>query len=134
MLRPERLLAKPRYRFPKRAQKIVKNRKMTLMIVTLAYTFFILMGGIFDIVNKVPFVGYTRQGFTVVFQSLNRQFVAEGFIAAFMIFLAALGLWLIEASVKYLEEPQRGMIYSVVGLLLVIFAIAIIEYMMSIKT
>ena len=129
-----KFLAKPRYRFPKRAYQVVKRRKMTLTVLTLFYTYFILMGGIYDIVNKVPRIGFTSNGLTVVYQSLSHQFAAEGMIAAFMFFMAALGLWLMEASVKYIDDPHKSMTYSMAGLTLLIVAIATVEYMMSLKT
>ena len=133
MFRP-RFLAKPRYRFPKRFYTILKKRKMTLTVLTLLYTYFILMGGIYIIVNKVPAVGFTRQGLTIVFASLNHQFGIEGAIAAFLFFLGAFGLRLMSASIKYIEEPQKSSTYALAGLTLFIVAFAGIEYMMSLKT
>ena len=133
MFRPE-FLAKPRYRFPNRFYVIIKKRKATLTVLTLAYAYFILMGGIFIIVNKVPAVGFTRRGLTIVFASLSQQFGIEGAIAAFLFFLGALGLWLMNVSIKYVEEPQKSSTYSLAGLLLFIIAFAGIEYMISLKT
>ena len=133
MLRP-RFLAKPRYRFPKRFYAILKRRKLTLTVLTLIYAYFILMGGIYIIVNKVPAVGFTTRGFTIVFGSLNHQFAIEGAIAAFLFFLGASGLRLMSASIKYIEEPQKSSTYSLAGLLLFLIAFAGIEYMMSLKT
>ena len=133
MFRPK-FLAKPRYRFPKRFYAILKRRKITLTVLTMIYTYFILMGGIFIIVNKVPAVGFTTQGFTIVFGSINHQFGIEGAIAAFLFFLGALGLRLMSASIKYIEEPQKSSTYALSGLILFIIAFAGIEYMMSLKT
>ncbi|GEM_PF-3961015 len=129
-----KFLAKPRYRFPKRFYAIITRRKMTVLVLTLAYTYFILMGGIYIIVNKVPAVGFTHGGLTIVFQSLNRQFGIEGAIAAFLVFLGAAGMRLMNESIKYVEEPEKSSTYSLAGLVLFLIAIAGIEYMISLKT
>ena len=90
------------------------------------FSLFLLAGGIYDLANAPLPLGFTQQGYTPVYPSLNDQFFVESMAAMVFIGIGAAGFFLL----KYPTEPGRtGDIRSasfIIGIALIMIFIGIL--------
>jgi len=108
--------------------------------VSLIIVYFILAGGIYDIVNQPivagsnPSTGTPILVFTVgLGGGIDEQFVLEGFVGAFLMFLGFLGFILLYESTKHFYNPSYATMLLIAGIALVAIAFIGCEWLISIK-
>ncbi len=98
-------LARPQMNF--RRPKIALPHKAPHQYITLGLVFFsifLLAGGIYDLASNPLPLGFTQQGYTPVYPSLNSQFFVESMAALVFIGIGAAGFFLL----KYPTEAGRA--------------------------
>lgn len=96
--------------------------------------FYIFMGGVYDLIEK-PFArGADSQGNPIlIYPDVNRQFLIEGVVAALVMFMGALGLYLLNQATSDPHNPTRASYYQILGVVLLTVAFIIIQSMYAKK-
>ena len=120
-------LSRPQMNF--RLPKIALPHKAPhqyIVTILIFFSLFMLAGGIYDLANSPLPLGFTQQGYTPVYPSLNDQFFVESMAAMVFIGLGAAGFFLL----KYPTEPGRaGDIRSasfIIGIAMILIFIGIL--------
>ena len=96
--RPQMNFRKPKVALPHKAP----HQYIIGMLVL--FSLFLLAGGIYDLANSPLPLGFTSQGYTPVYPSLNDQFFVESMAAMVFIGIGSAGFFLL----KYPTETGRS--------------------------
>ncbi|MHA1238215.1 MAG: hypothetical protein ACTSSJ_03065 [Candidatus Odinarchaeia archaeon] len=114
--------------------------RMFWYALSLIIVYFVLAGGIYDLVNQPivmgsdPNTGNPVLIFTVgLGGGIDEQFVLEGFVASILMFLGFLGMILIYESTKHFYNPSYSTMLLVAGIAMIIVAFVGCEMLISIK-
>ncbi len=106
------------------ARRMKPSTTFSLLIV-LAFTGFILAGGIYDILEQPISLLPTATGWSVLIKgTLGQQTLNESMIAAFLYLLGFLGLYMLLRSTRYAYRPRNAYLLLILGtvtVLLVVF-------------
>lgn len=129
-------LSKPQMNF--RKPKIALPHKAPhqyIVAVLVLFSLFLLAGGIYDLANSPLPLGYTSQGYTPVYPSLNDQFFVESMAAMVFIGIGSAGFFLLKFPT---DSEKTGDIRSVsfiqgIGLVLIFIGIFATYVMLQLK-
>ncbi|MEA2070871.1 MAG: hypothetical protein U9O98_06220 [Asgard group archaeon] len=137
---PDNLPFVPIVRRPDYQLRFVKLKMPTtipiqlIMVVILVGLLFIYIGGFYDIAQDPLAFGSDQNDQPVVITSqLNHQFLVEGMAAGILMFIGALGFFLIHYATQYAYSPKNATILLIVGIGVVIIAWVAITFMLGEK-
>lgn len=108
--------------------------RMLFLMATYLFLAFLMAGGIFFMVREPPALGQRNNAPLYFWPSLNESFMIEGFIAAILLFVAGVGaIMLYQGSLKATDKTE-AIRYIIIGLVLVVVAFGMLQYIIGIKT
>jgi hypothetical protein len=116
-----------------------KPSAVTLIVVVLGFTTFLLGGGIFQIIAGTPLTFYSGTRFYFVYTSdlggsgLDGQLGMDTVISAMLYAFGLVGLLLMYQSTKNAYKPRQAYMTMIVGATLVAFAYIFLETVIQIK-
>lgn len=96
--------------------------------------FYIYVGGVYDLVEQ-PFARGTDQGGrpVLLYEGQDRQFLIEGLVAGILMFVGAIGLYILHQATSDPHNPGRAGTYQLVGIILLFLAFLILQNMYCAK-
>ncbi len=126
-----KILEKFKKRFSGIRLKLPKAPSKTFwFIIILFLIYFILAGGIYDIVHQPITIGQSSSGTPILIFSaslgggIDEQFILEGLAASLLMFLGFIGFMSMYESAKNIYNPGYAYTLIIVGLALIIIAFA----------
>jgi hypothetical protein len=116
-----------------------KPSSATFIIVVIAFTTFLLGGGIFQITAQTPVAFYAGNRFFFVYTSalggsgLDGQLGMDVVISAMLYTFGLVGLLLMYRSTKNAYKPRLAYMMMILGVTLVVFAYIFLEAVVNIK-
>ena len=92
-----------------------------LYFLVLASVFYIFIGGVYDVVQTPESIGGAFQP-EIFLKALDQQYVLEGLIAGFVMFLGAFGLYLTHYASNFSTDLRRSTTVLVIGILMFVIA------------
>ena len=94
--------------------------------------FFIYIGGFYDLAQEPIAFGSTSGGDPVVIypNNLNAQFLVEGLAAGFLMFIGAMGFFLIHYSTQYAYSPRNSIVLLILGIAIVVISWIAVVFML----
>jgi len=117
-----------------------KPSAVTLIVIVLGFSTFLLGGGIFQITAGTPLTFYSGTRFYFVYTSdlggsgLDGQLGMDTVISAMLYAFGLIGLLLMYQSTKNAYKPRQAYISMIVGATLVAFAYIFLETVIQIKS
>jgi hypothetical protein len=119
-----------------------KPSTFTVVLVAVAAAIFLLGGGVYDILeqNYIPIAIFTSSGgqgqfiFLYPYASLNDQFIAESMFIMILYAIGFMGLYVTYQSTKYTYNPRQAYVMLVAGLMFILLAYALLEYIFYLRT
>ncbi|WEU41037.1 MAG: hypothetical protein OdinLCB4_003845 [Candidatus Odinarchaeum yellowstonii] len=140
MTRSFKMLEKLKKRFSGIRLKLPEAPSKTFwFIIILFFIYFILAGGIYDIVRQPITIGQSSSGTPILIFSaslgggIDEQFILEGLAASMLMFLGFIGFMSIYESSKNIYNPSYAYTLIIVGLALIIIAFAGLQALSIIK-
>jgi len=132
-------LKKPNFYFPKIRVGIPTIPDWVLPGGIFVGLFYIFSGGVYLLVTgNVPAYYYPANGTIQLIYNrectVSKQYLMEGIVAAMLISMGSLGLYLVNKATDDPHNPNRAFMYQFIGSILLLISILIIENMMHIKT
>lgn len=101
-----------------------KPSTTVLLILVLGIVTFILMGGIYDILEHPISLLPTPGGYKVLIPgTLGQQTINESLIAGFLYMLGFGGLYMLLRSTRYAYRPRNAYLLLIVGMLVVLLVV-----------
>ena len=101
-----------------------KPSTTVLLILVLGIVVFILMGGIYDILEHPISLLPTPGGYKVLIPgTLGQQTINESLIAGFLYMLGFGGLYMLLRSTRYAYRPRNAYLLLIVGMLVVLLVV-----------
>jgi len=111
-------------------QKILNTKPSTFLvgITAVAVAFFLLSGGIYDILIS-PIVAYFASGgrMLIFYPALTEQFLLESILVMIFYGIGFAGFLIAYRSTKYAYSPRQAYRFLLVGCLLLIISYVLIE-------
>ena len=117
-----------------------KPSSTTFVIIMIAFTTFLLGGGIFQITVQTPIAFYAGSRFFFVYtyelggSGLDNQLGMDTVISAMLYTFGLIGLLLMYRSTKSAYKPRLAYMMLILGVTLVLFAYLFLETVIQIKT
>jgi hypothetical protein len=117
-----------------------KPSSSTFIVIVLAFTIFLLGGGIFQILAQTPIAFYAGQRFFFIYtyelggSGLDGQLGMDTVISAMLYTFGLIGLLLMYRSTKNAYKPRLAYITLILGVTLILFAYLFLETVIRIKT
>lgn len=105
-----------------------------IIVVAVAYTVFILGGGLYTIINRPLPSAYVNGNFYFLYPSISSQFVSDTLISAFLYALGFLGLLMIYQSTKSAYNPRQAYMILIIGVTFVLISYVFLEAAIAYKT
>ena len=99
----------------------------TFTLIVIAFTTFLLGGGLFTIIEKPLIAFYNGQTFLFLYPSLDGQFVMDTFFSTMLYVLGLAGLLLMYRSTKNAYKPRQAYMTLIIGVSLVLMAYLFLE-------
>ena len=114
----------------------------TIAIIATAAAVFLLGGGVYDVLEQstIPIAIVTQSGgqggflFLYPYKSLNDQFIAESAFIMILYAIGFMGFYVTYQSTKYAYKTRQAYLMLIAGLIFVMLAYALIEYIFYIRT
>ena len=111
-----------------------KPSMLVIAVVAVAFSIFLLGGGVYNILEKSPMAFPLRERWIFYYPyTVHEQFVLDSLIAMLLYVLGATGLWLTYQSTKYAYKPRQAFIFLLIGATLIVIAYLYIEYVIWLK-
>ncbi|MHA1229044.1 MAG: hypothetical protein ACTSRP_00410 [Candidatus Helarchaeota archaeon] len=136
---PQKIVRKPKIRLDnpfigKKIPSFLTSRYVVLILVYVVLYFF-LSGGMYFLIGayrSIP-MGYGQGNPPepiIYLRSLNDQFIIEGILSAFFIFIALGGFLFMYMGTKNFSKPSTCYVYLAIGIILVIIGFFLLEIAM----
>ena len=105
------------------------------LYIILLGVLFIYSGGMYDLVEKPISIGSDQYGEpSLISQSLDRQFMLEGIVAAIFMFFGALGLYLMDYATGDPHNVRSASTLQALGIVISFISFLTLILMLEIKT
>lgn len=95
-----------------------------LYIAIVAFTVFVIAGGIYDILEKPLAILPKGSGWTFIYSgSINIQTLNESIVSAIIYIMGILGFYMILRSTKLIYRPRQAYIMLVIGLFVTLVSV-----------
>jgi hypothetical protein len=119
-----------------------KPSTFTVVLIIIIGAIFLLGGGIYDILDagRVPIAIFTQSGGTGVFvflypyPTLNEQFISESAFIMILYAVGFMGFYITYQSTKYAYNPRQAYLMLIAGLMFMLLAYALLEYIFYLRT
>jgi hypothetical protein len=119
-----------------------KPSTFTVALIAIAAAVFLLGGGVYDVLeqSQIPIAIFTESGgqggfiFLYPYRSLNDQFIAESVFIMILYAFGFMGLYVTYQSTKYAYNPRQAYIMLIGGLMFLLLAYALLEYIFYIRS
>ena len=129
-------LRQPSFYLPK-IEPTIPTTVSPKVIYTLVYVsvFYIFIGGVYDLIQSPIAIGADRSGNPVLVYTgaLERQFLIEGIVAGILMFIGALGLYLLKEAPSNPHDTDRANMYFALGFASIIIAWLALENLIGQK-
>lgn len=107
---------------------------LVIAIVAVAFSIFLLGGGVYDILEK-PLMAFPLRGRWIFYYpyTVHEQSVLDSLIAMLLYAIGATGFWLTYQSTKYAYKPRQAFILLLIGATFIVIAYLYIEYVIWLK-
>jgi hypothetical protein len=106
---------------------------LIIPILSIAFTVFLLGGGLYDLIMKpLPAVYYGGR-FLFLYPSLSDQFIGDSIVSMTVYALGIIGLLTIYQSSKYVYKPRQAYMMLMIGIVLVMLAYIFLESSLHFK-
>ena len=129
-------IRRPNFRFYRLTFTLPREVPTKLFVLTLFLAiFYIYMGGVYDVVEKPLTIGSDQKGNPLLFYpgGIDRQFLLEGIVAALLMFVGFIGLYLMDSATHDPHDPNRAYKYMTVGSVLIVLAMIVLQRMIDLK-
>ena len=117
----------------------MKPSSATIIIVAVAFSIFVLGGGVFQIIAQTPLTVYDGSRFHIVFDralgssGLDNQLGMDVVLSAMLYSFGIIGMLLMYRSTKNAYRPRNAYLSLIVGATLLGFAYIFLETVIAIK-
>ncbi|MCL2642597.1 MAG: OST3/OST6 family protein [Candidatus Bathyarchaeota archaeon] len=116
-------------------KKVVTTYPSAIILTAtlIGYAVFLLGGGLFTVINKVPPSMYYQNNFYFLYPGISDQFVADTVISVMLYLIGFTGLLTIYQSTKNANKPRQAYMLLIVGASLVLLSYIFLESAINIK-
>jgi predicted neutral ceramidase superfamily lipid hydrolase len=119
-----------------------KPSTFTVVLIAVAAAIFLLGGGLYDILEQssIPIAIFSSSGgqgqfiFLYPYPSLNDQFIAESMFIMILYAIGFMGFYITYQSTKYAYNPRQAYVMLMAGLMFILMAYALLEYIFYLRT
>ena len=135
-------LRKPKLKFPKLTSRrlSVPMPARTLVIIGIYIILFLLQTGVVYLIyqdekGQALALGSGSGGDAIfLYPSIHDQFILEGIVASFLIFLCSSGFLMLYQASKHLYNRKIAMRILIIGFITIIVSFIFLQYMIAVKT
>ncbi|MDH5400848.1 MAG: hypothetical protein OEY49_00015 [Candidatus Heimdallarchaeota archaeon] len=130
------LLRRPQFIFYRIKISIPKKIPVSLIYtIILLGVLFVFSGGVYDWVDQPYARGADANGNPLlIMREQDRQFILEGLVAGIVMFMGALGLYMLGQATTDPHNVGRATSYQTIGIILIVLSFIIIQRMFACKT
>jgi hypothetical protein len=111
----------------------LKLSTLIISIITVAFTVFMLGGGLYDIITA-PLPAATYQGrILIVYPGLSEQFIGDSIVAMMIYAVGVAGVLIMYQSTRYAYKPRQAYIMLMVGVICLFVAYIFLEATIAYK-
>jgi len=104
-----------------------KPSAATFIIIVIAFTTFLLGGGLLTIITQPPIAVYSGSQFYFLYPSMDAQFGMDTIFSAMLYVVGLTGLLLMYRSTKNAYKPRQAYMTLIIGVALIILAYLFLE-------
>jgi hypothetical protein len=104
-----------------------KPSSTTFIIIAVAFTTFLLGGGLLTIITQPPITIYDGQRFYLLYPGMDAQLGMDTIFSALLYALGLTGLLIMYRSTKNAYKPRQAYMTLIVGVTLVVLAYVFLE-------
>jgi hypothetical protein len=128
----------PRIRYPvyrEGSMSLPSPGRSLILILTYILLFYLVSGGIYLYIRDTIAMGGDAQGNAMwLYPSTNEAFIIESIAAAFIIYLAGIGFFLLYQSTKHAYNYSYAIKIYLIGMAAILGSFIMLQYMMGVKT
>jgi hypothetical protein len=110
-----------------------KPSSATFIIAAIAFTTFLLGGGLLTIITQPPPSLYTGGRFYFIYPGMDRQLGFDTVFSAMLYAVGLIGLLLMYRSTKNAYKPRQAYMTLIIGVALLLMAYLFLEWSIAIK-
>lgn len=127
---------KPNFNLPK-IEPVIPTTISPRVVYTLVYisVFYIFIGGVYDLIQDPVAIGADQNGNPVLIANRNgQQFLIEGIVAGMLMFLGAIGLYLLKEAPSNPHDTGRATMMMTLSIVILFVTFVSLERMMNFKS
>jgi predicted neutral ceramidase superfamily lipid hydrolase len=116
-----------------RAITTAKPSNLLLPTVVVAFSVFLLAGGLYDLIQRPVAAIFYNNRFLFLNPYLSQQFISDSIIAAIIYSMGVIGLIAVYESTKYIYRPRQAYMLFLIGFVLVFMAYIFVQATIQMK-